>query len=70
VEEGSMESRSKHFFYIAMIDAFRRGCGKVFLGNFSSKIRSQVIECSFSADAEIDRNYCFGSFFNSHSRFH
>jgi hypothetical protein len=44
------------------------GVEKLFSGNFTSKIRSQVIECSFSADAEIDRNYCFGSFFNSHRR--
>jgi hypothetical protein len=43
------------------------GVEKLFSGNFTSKIRSQVIECSFSADAEIDRNYCFGSFFNSHA---
>jgi len=46
------------------------GVEKLFSGNFTSKIRSQVIECSFSADAEIDRNYCFGSFFNSHRRSH
>jgi len=45
------------------------GVEKLFSGNFTSKIRSQVIECSFSADAEIDRNYCFGSFFNSHGYF-
>jgi hypothetical protein len=43
------------------------GVEKLFSGNFTSKIRSQVIECSFSAEAEIDRNYCFGSFFNSHA---
>jgi hypothetical protein len=45
------------------------GVEKLFSGNFTNKIRSQVIECSFSADAEIDRNYCFGSFFNSHGMF-
>ncbi len=41
---------------------------KLFSGNFTSKIRSQVIECSFAVGAEIQRTYCFGSFFNSHSR--
>jgi hypothetical protein len=39
---------------------------KVFSLGFTSEIRSQVIESSFAVGAEIPRNYCFGSFFNSH----
>jgi len=40
---------------------------KLFSGNFTNEILSQVIESSFTVDAEIQRNYCFGSFFNTHA---
>ena len=46
------------------------GVEKLFSRDFANEHRSQVIECSFAVGAEIHRNYCFGSFFNSHSRFH
>jgi hypothetical protein len=37
---------------------------KLFSGLFNKEVRSQVIEYSFAAGAEIHRNYCSGSFFN------
>jgi hypothetical protein len=40
---------------------------KVFSRDFTSEIRSQVIESSFAVGAETQRNYSFGSFFNSHA---
>src|ERR1700730_18204270 len=43
------------------------GVEKLFSRDFANEIRSQVIECSFAAGAEIHTNYCFGSFFNSHA---
>jgi hypothetical protein len=43
------------------------GVEKLFSRDFTNEIRSQVIESSFAAGAEIHTNYCFGSFFNSHS---
>jgi hypothetical protein len=39
---------------------------KLFSGLFNNEVRSQVIEYSFAAGAEIHRNYCSGSFFNTH----
>jgi len=42
------------------------GVEKLFSRDFTNEIRSQVIESSFAAGAEIHTNYCFGSFFNSH----
>jgi len=44
------------------------GVEKLFSRDFANEIRSQVIESSFALGAEIHRNYCFGSFFNSHRR--
>jgi hypothetical protein len=41
------------------------GVEKLFSRDFHEEIRSQVIESSFAAGAEIHTNYCFGSFFNS-----
>jgi hypothetical protein len=41
------------------------GVEKLFSRDFTNEIRSQVIESSFAAGAEIHTNYCFGSFFNS-----
>jgi hypothetical protein len=46
------------------------GVEKLFSRDFTNEIRSQVIESSFAAGAEIHTNYCFGSFFNSHRRLH
>jgi hypothetical protein len=46
------------------------GVEKLFSRDFTNEIRSQVIEFSFAAGAEIHTDYCFGSFFNSHSRYH
>ena len=43
------------------------GVEKLFSRDFTNEIRSQAIESSFAAGAEIHTNYCFGSFFNSHS---
>jgi len=45
------------------------GVEKLFSWDFTNEIRSQVIESSFAAGAEIHTNYCFGSFFNSHAWF-
>jgi hypothetical protein len=45
------------------------GVEKLFSRDFTNEIRSQVIESSFAAGAEIHTNYCFGSFFNSHAWF-
>jgi hypothetical protein len=40
-----------------------------FSRDFGNEIRSQIIESSFAVGAEIHRNYCFASFFNSHNDF-
>jgi hypothetical protein len=39
------------------------GVEKLFSRDFTNEIRSQVIESSFAAGAEIHTNYCFGCFF-------
>jgi len=43
------------------------GVEKRFSRDFANEIRSQIIESWFAVGAEIHRNYCFGSFFNSHA---
>ena len=43
---------------------------KLFSRDFTNEIRSQVIESSFAAGAEIHGNYLFGSFFNSPRQLH
>jgi hypothetical protein len=43
------------------------GVEKLSSGDFTSEIRSQVIGSSFAVGSEFRRNYCSGSFFNSHA---
>jgi hypothetical protein len=43
---------------------------KLFFDLFRAENCLQVVEPSFSADAEIRQNYYSGSFFNSHSPLH
>jgi hypothetical protein len=52
-----------------VVDVNRHGLLKIFSGAFSIKRRSQVIEFSFSLDAEMASNYCF-AFFDSYRRLH
>ncbi len=62
-----------HQRHVATTDCWRSIAWRLknpFSQDFTSEIRSQVIESSFALGSEVHRNHSFGSFFNSHSRYH